>query len=277
MATAVSIRFPGTAAQARETAAALVRILTGTEQRNANLARGVYYAIGFAALQDIQNDFLTMARGGVGDAGNIWPPLDPATIAYHRRFGTGEQAALMRAAGLGRKHRYAPGDKKGLLSKAQLQRWREIYSRKLWRFQASMNEQDAKARAAATAWIILKSEGARTMLQVYGERNVEMLRDTGILFNSLTPGYIDTQAGVYDKPAIEGGAEQVADIIRGGIIVGTNVPYAATHNFGDPERNIPQRQFIPARVPPAWLDRWARVSGDALVVAAELLYTSGGA
>ena len=27
-------------------------------------------------------------------------------------------------------------------------------------------------------------------------------------------------------------------------IVGTNVKYAATHNFGDPTRNIPQRRFM---------------------------------
>lgn len=29
------------------------------------------------------------------------------------------------------------------------------------------------------------------------------------------------------------------------VFVGTNVPYAATHQFGDPERKIPRRRFLP--------------------------------
>lgn len=269
MATTATIRYSGTAAEARETARALVKMLAGTDSRGADIARGVWFALGFAALADIQNDFITMARGGTGEAGNCWPPLQPATLAYHRRFGPGEQAALKKAAGLGRKHKYAPGDKKGLLSIQQLARWRKIYSQAYARLQMSYPDDVAKSRAAGTAWIILKKEGAKTMLGVYGTRTVEILRDTGILFNSLTPGVLDP-AGNYDKPALEGGTEQICDLIAGGVIIGSNVPYAATHNYGDPSRNIPPRPFLPAIVPDAWQERWLALAGDALVVAAEL-------
>ena len=275
MATTATINYAGTAAEARETARALVKMLAGTDSRGDSIARGVWFALGFAVLQDIQNDFITMARGGTGEAGNCWPPLAPATLAYHRRFGPGEQAALKKAAGLGKKHRYAPGDKKGLLSAEQLARWRKIYSQAYARLMMSYPDNVAKSRAAGTAWIILKKEGAKTMLQVYGSRTVEILRDTGILFNSLTPGVLDP-AGNYSKPTLDGGAEQIADLIAGGVIVGSNVPYAATHNYGDPSRNIPARPFLPAVIPDVWLERWLNFSGDAIVVAAELALTGGG-
>jgi hypothetical protein len=270
MAATATMRFNGTAAQARDTARNLVAILAGSDSRGEQIARGVWYALGFAALQDIQNDFITMARGGVGEAGNVWAPLRPETLAYHRRFGRGEQADLKRAYGLGPKHRYAPGDNKGLLTKQQLARWRKIFSQAYHRLMMSYPDKVAKARAAGTAWIILKKEGARTKLQVYGNRTVEILRDTGLLFNSLTPGVLDD--GGYSLPTLEGGTEQICRLIAGGVIVGSNLPYAATHNYGDPSRNIPARTFLPAVIPQVWRDRWTRFSGEALVVAARLAY-----
>lgn len=34
------------------------------------------------------------------------------------------------------------------------------------------------------------------------------------------------------------------DVQRRGVLIGTNVKYAPTHNFGDKARNIPQREFL---------------------------------
>ncbi len=55
-------------------------------------------------------------------------------------------------------------------------------------------------------------------------------------------------------------------VIENGVIVGTNVPYAASHNFGDPKRGIPARPFIPHpdRVPTVWLQRWLRTGMTAV-------------
>lgn len=268
------VHFRGGRSLARDTARRIVLMLTGKEPDTLNLARGVFTVIGFAALGDIKDDFVRKARGGVGEDGVQWKPLDPKTIAYHRRFGPGEKAALKKGAGLGRQHRLAPGNKPGLLTAAQLKRWRRIYSSLLTRFLVSMPVREAKAKAAAIAWVTLKREGAKTMLEVFGHRKVEILRDTGILLNSLSPGQITGNGGAvgYTKPAGPGGDEQIFNLFESGVIVGTTVAYAATHQEGCQKRKIPARPFLPKQVPQVWLDRWVKVANQAVETAARLLY-----
>ena len=70
----------------------------------------------------------------------------------------------------------------------------------------------------------------------------EILRDTNRLFRSLSPG-------VEDRPS--GAAGQVFRLQPGQVIVGTNVVYAATHQRGDADRNIPARPFLPVAALPA--------------------------
>lgn len=268
------VYFRGNRDQARDVAYRLRSILVGRQADSLGIARGVYTAIGFAALSDIKQDFVTKARGGTGEDGTRWPPLTREYLAYGRRFGQGEQARLKRAAGLGKQHRYAPGNQKGLLTAEQLKRWRKIYAQLLARLLVSLPPGQAKARAAAAAWAKLKAEGAQTKINVFGGRTVEILRDTGILFNSLSPGQIGGigPGSTYSRPPLPGGEEQIFDVIRNGVIVGTNVPYAASHNFGDPRRGIPQRQFLPQVAPQVWTDRWAEVADQALLEGAKLAY-----
>ncbi len=159
----------------------------------AEIVQGVFLAIGFAALSDIHADFVRKARGDVGEDGNKWPRLSPKYLAYGRRFGPGEQSRLKAAAGLGRANSKAPGGNSGLLTASQLKRWRQIYGTRLARFAASMPLAQAKAKAAAIAWATLKAEGAKTKLEVYGNRQVEVLRDTGILLNSLSMGQMGAE------------------------------------------------------------------------------------
>lgn len=249
--------------EAKRIVRSFVAMLGGSAAKT-ELARGVFYAVGFAALSDIHADFVRKARGGVGEDGGRWPRLSPKTLAYSRRFGPGEKAALKRGAGLGRANRLAPGGKDGLLTAAQLKRWRKIYAGTLARLAMSKPLGEAKAIAAGHAWNVLKSEGAQTKLSVFGDRPHEPLRDTGILLNSLSPGQlVGTQ---YNKPGSEGGEYQVFDSLQNGIIVGTNVPYARSHNEGDPKRGIPERRFIPKpdRIPRVWLERWTEVGMQAV-------------
>ncbi len=238
--------------------------LTGRVAAQPEIVQGVFLAIGFAALSDIHADFVRKARGDVGEDGNKWPRLSPKYLAYGRRFGPGEQSRLKAAAGLGRANSKAPG----LLTASQLKRWRQIYGTRLARFAASMPLAQAKAKAAAIAWATLKAEGAKTKLEVYGNRQVEVLRDTGILLNSLSMGKWAASCGHRDiqPSAITGREHQVFSVIENGVIVGTNVPYAASHNFGDPKRGIPARPFIPHpdRVPTVWLQRWLRTGMTAV-------------
>jgi phage gpG-like protein len=50
-------------------------------------------------------------------------------------------------------------------------------------------------------------------------------------------------------------------------VVGSNVVYAATHNFGDKKRKIPKRTFIPpaSKMPKAWRDAMNQAAGDAFL------------
>jgi hypothetical protein len=270
----VSVHFRGGRQLARQTAYDLAAMLTGRAPDNLGLAAGVFTAVGFAALSDVKDDFVRKARGGVGEDGVQWQRLSRKYLAYQRRFGSGEKQALKAAAGLGRGNRLAPGGKKGLLTTAQLKRWRQIYGTRLSRFLLSMPEGAAKARAAQIAWATVKREGAQTMLDVYGNRQVEILRDTGVLLNSLSPGQIGGNglATSYTKPSGPGGDEQIFHLFNSGVIVGTTVAYAAVHQHGNPSKGIPARPFLPDNIPPAWLNRWSDVAQQAIAVAARILF-----
>jgi hypothetical protein len=150
-----------------------------------NHARGFRLRLAVAFLSKVKQAFIVKSRGGTDDAGMTWPPLTREYLAYGRRFGKGEQAALKKAAGLDRKN-----NKRGLLTAAQNKRWKAIYAQSLKWLAAQLPFGEAKAEAGAIAWAKLKSEGAKTKLDVFGSRQVEILRDTGVMFNSLSPGVL---------------------------------------------------------------------------------------
>ena len=247
--------FRGSIDQAREQIYLVVRSICGNSKAKEKAARRVHTAIGLQALSDIKDDFVRKARGETGEDGVKWPKLSRKYLAYGRRFGKGEQAALKRSAGLHQGHRH-----RGLLSAAQNKRWKQIFATRLARFAASMSLEAAKARAAQIAWAQLKREGAKTKLMVYGDRQHEILRDTGVLLNSLSPGRIGGDSEYEPAEA------QIFKLVSSGVIVGTNVPYAAVHQNGSKKKNIPARPFLPTESNPAcpeWIKRWTEVGRDA--------------
>lgn len=269
------IYFRGNRMQAKAVAKRLKEILIGRASDPQRLALGVFNAIGLAALSDIKDDFVTKANGGTGEDGVKWQPLSAAYLAYGRRFGPGEQAKLKKAAGLGKANRFAPGQNKGLLTAAQLKLWQKIFGSRLQRFLVSMPPAQAKARAAQIAWAELKRMGAKTKISVYGSRKVQILRDTGILLNSLSPGEIN--GSQYTKPSDEGGDQQLFETIGNGVIVGTTVPYGAIHNNGSEAKGIPARPFLPKEAPQVWKDRWEKVAAQAIDIAIRMAYQQGAA
>jgi len=187
--------------------------------------RPIYDRIGVALLSQIQQDFITKSRGGIGRDGIQWPPLKPETIAQ-RRIGDGDLKTI------GVKGKKIPASRtRGLLTQDQDKRWKQLFSQYYMRYVFEFGDAGAKSRAAATAWTILKGEGAQTKLGVLGGRKVDILRDTGVLFRSLSP----STAGV--EP--EG---QIFEIEPGVVTVGTNIhPY---HHAGIPGK-LPARPFWP--------------------------------
>lgn len=265
-----TIRFQGTREEVRRRSLQLAAILSGRAADQHEIAKGFLLSLGFAALSDIKDAYVTKARGGTDEMGIRWPPLAPATIA-NRRLGPGDTRVKAR-----------PGETKGesleRIQKAELIKRRERirkreFKKAFQRLSVSLPEMEARRRAKIVAGVKATRETGKTKVETLGGRQVEILRDTGVLLNSLGPGLLSGTS--YTSPSGEGGEEHIFNLGRGEVIVGTNVVYARTHQRGDERRRIPARPFLPDEthpVPQVWWDRWVRVANKALVAGAELLF-----
>lgn len=237
-----AIVFRGTRQDLHAALAGLPALLSGRGHDSTGLILQLHLRLGMAALSLIRAAFLERARDGVDETGETWPPLSPRTIAYGRRH-----------PGLARRRRAAAkrGSNRPSLTAAQDRRWRQLYASRGGGPKATRQQ---KGRAAAYAWFVLKAEGATTVLASYGTTKVEMLRDTGILFNSLSPG-------------VPG---NVLESRPGAVIVGTNVPYALAHHRGG--LHLPRRRLWPdpEKWPPRWWSELLGVLLDGAVRALEL-------
>lgn len=227
------------------------------------IVRGFKLRVAFGFFSIIKENFIIKSRGGTDEAGIRWRPLSPEYLAYVRPMasapGRGSRSPP-RAGGR------SPGDNDGFMNAKQLKRWRGIYAGLLKYLALQMDLGTAKAIAAATAWKRLKAEGVRTKLEVFGRRDVEILRDRGILFNSLSPGVI-TFAGPdasYSPPTDEGGEYQVVEQEDGSLTCGTNVEYAA--------RQFATRPAWPpgGELPDIWLAEIAEIGASGLMQIGEL-------
>ncbi len=180
-----AVVFRGSRAELVRALAAVPAALAGRGRDTVGAARGVQLRLSTAVLSQVQQDFITKSRGGVGRDGVKWVPLKPATVA--RRGRTGKEKAAF--------------DKR-----------------------RKAGEKVSKSR-------------------FFGGRVVDILRDTARLLRSITPGV--------DGSAV--GPDQVVRTPPGEVIVGTNVPYAGTHQNGT--RHVPARPFLPVngRIPPAYM------------------------
>lgn len=216
--------------------------------------------VGLTVLGLIKEAFLVKAQGGTDAAGERWRPLAPSTIAYNRRHPllTKKKSWLpVKVVRSGFAPSFALTDK-------QRERWWELYRRGLARYKGD------QSHAAAVAWHVVKKEGARTLLEMYGDAKVEILRDTGLLFNSLTPG-ADPDTAPRSPPRVK---HQVFRPGSGEVIVGTNRKWAWTHHKGVPGR-LPQRRLWPdpGKWPAFWWDMILEQARLGLIDIIEFLLT----
>lgn len=183
---------------------------------------------GLAILGRIKRAFVVKSRGGTDEAGDKWPPLSPKTVAYSKTRQRGRGGRTKAEKGRATHPSQA-------LNETQRQKWWKVY-----RQQLAIRKGD-KGHAAAVAWLVLKGVGAVTLLDKYGHRQVDILRDRGLLLNSLSPGVASP--------------EQVFRVGRGEVVVGTNRKGASAHHHGVPGR-LPQRRLWPEvrRWPRGWWD-----------------------
>ena len=202
---------------------------------------GIKLRVGMVALACVQEDFVQKANGGAGEDGIQWPALKKETIA-NRPIGTGDVAGLKtqgitkRSQGSGAR-RQGPDSldklgrlKRGFLTAEQDKRWRMLFATRKAQLMAKhgLSEGAAAGRAASIAWSILKSEGAKTKLEVLGNRKVQIGRNSGRLFNSLSPGTASPEAHpiLQQPPDAPEPADRVLREEAGAVIVGSNVEYA---------------------------------------------------
>ena len=288
------VYFRGGRQLAQRLAARLVGMLAGRESDDLGIARGVFLSLGFAALRSVQRNFIDKSHGGGGVDSTPWKPLSKEYVAYQRRFGYGEKTALKKAAGLSEKHRFGVGSRKAMLLPEQKKEMAKLTKQHLKRLLISMPPEDAKRVAKDRAWETMKRKVAgtevglkiaahfrMTKLEVYGNRRVDILQDTRVLFNSLSPGLLEspgpnatyTPPPQTDKPRPDAdgstpswftGDHQIFQLQQSGVIVGTNVPYA------DP--NNETRPFIPSEIPESWEAEWVEAGNEALAIGARMLY-----
>lgn len=245
-----TVAFRGTRRELADLLRAVPLVLSGRAPDPLGVARALQLRLGTALLSQVQQDFVRKSRGETGRDGVKWPPLKRETIA-RRRTGPGE---LKRLGVTGKRVR-------GLLTPAEDKRWRQIFGTRLAWLRNHMSEGEARARAAQIAWAVLKAAGAKTKLDVLGGRKVDILRDTGELLRSLSPG-------VDDRPS--GADGQVFKVPSGRVIVGTNKkPW---HQDGIPGK-LPARRLWPVdgTIPPAWWEPVQKAGVRGLAKVIELL------
>lgn len=240
----------------------LPAILAGRVEDPQGIAEGFHLRIGFKLLELIKFNFDELGRGMPGADGTRWPPLTKAYLAYGRRFGTGEAAALRKQAGVTKAQRHGPGDSKGMLSISELREWRKIFARYVAIYMHRGNSlEQAKSHAAAVAWMIMKEKGAKTKLEVFGSRTVQMLVDTGRGRGSLSPGTIQENGPkvVYNLPGGNGGSDQHFENRADEITVGTSVKYMGYHHNAKSAKR--RRRLWPEHLPTEW---WQQILGIAV-------------
>lgn len=225
--------FRGTQAEAVALIRSIPQMLAGIVPDPYGIARGIQLRAGVALLAEIQRAFIQKSRGEVGSDGIRWQSLTQRTIA-NRRSTAQERKSL----GIGKGPRPT-------LTAAQDRIWRGIYWGMWSKLRSDLGDEEAKRRAAAIAWVKLKAMGAKTKLELLGNRKVDILRDTGELLRSFTPG-------VEDQPS--GADGQVFETPPGAVIVGSSKkPW---HHKGDPSRNLPSRPYWPLDdvIPVPWME-----------------------
>jgi hypothetical protein len=233
-------RYKGGKAHLKNFLRRLPRILAGTSpDTTRGGVKAVLTRMGMVALAIIREAFVVKAGGGVDASGMKWEPLKPETIAYSRRH-----------PGL---RRDTEGELRpsSMLSSDERHHWWVLYGqRKAW-------YKGDKSHAAASAWRVLLDAGAKTILSEYGSIKVDILRDTGRLFNSLAPGIRTTKVQIDGESVTWAASDQLFKLEPGAVTVGTNVEYASKHHHGDPDKNLPARPLWPAweNWPDAWKDQ----------------------
>lgn len=257
----VTIRVRGNRTQVVKRLLEIGPTLSGAIRDVQGVVPEAFIAMGLSVLSLVHAHYDRMSQGGQGDDGTVWPDLSPVTLSLREKNTT-------------------PAAIRGLaeeIKKAPVYRQR-MFRRNLKKMQDLFQGADAgSARIRTRALRILelmrpylsnsRYERTKSQLELRGPKGKKrkqyfdrvataaagalILRDTGRLFNSLSP-ILRTD-------------DQVLKVDTGAVEVGTNVDYAKYHQSKEPRKLkkdgtpiIPRRHFLPDVMPDMWLKEAAR-------------------
>lgn len=202
-----------------------------------------YSAFATSWFTSVSQAYDIKSAGGEDELGVIWPDLKPATKAYSRK-------ELRVGVPLPNISPHRP-----TLTEAQNNAWKDIYLSQLSAYPSIADdytgvkqqafsflvqiedERRAHSRAASYAWAEVKSRyGAKTLLEIIGTKQAEILKDTLRLRKSYEPS-----GGAPYNPS----PDQVFQPRLGGLALGSKMPYS---------KAVTRRRPVMPRGP----NKWAR-------------------
>lgn len=183
-------------------------------QNRKRIFNAFWSAVILSIFTDIHKGYEAKSLKLNDENGDRWQDLSPFTKAYKRNrkgFLTKSQRGKLNNPST-----------IGLLTPAQYDTWKKNFKKYYGKaIKKGSEEGEAKEIGAKFAWTIAKNRGAETLIGTLGEADMLIMRATNTLFNSLRPGKV-SGTGKYRKSNMH----QIAKFEDGGVVLGTNVPYA---------------------------------------------------
>lgn len=223
----------------------LPAMLEGKKPSRFGLHRLFWGAVAYSLFQSIHDAFMVKAYGLPDELGNQWDDLDEKYKAYGRPLDQGSLTKLPENLRRRLKNNANSGVL-GLLTPGQYKAWKKVFGTIYHASKAKMPDGEAKALAGQIAWTRAKAAGAKTKLEVLGNRDLLILRVSDTLSESLSPGKFDPLTG-YNKSS----KYQIFTIRRGSLEIGTRVHYA---NMVSRRNNQDFRPVWPEEMGP-WIDK----------------------
>lgn len=198
-------------------------ILSGRKPDRHRLFKIFWGAVAYSMFQSISEAYEQKSLGQSDELGNTWPDLSQKYKAYKRSPSEGSVPTNLR-------RRLKPSNNRlGLLTPTQHKRWQKFFGILYHSYRHKMEDSSAKELAAQIAWTRLKEEGAQTKLDVLGNRQLRIMRVSDKLYLSLSPGKFNPGSGYTKK-----NSNQVFQLMKGWIKIGTKLPYAEFHDDSRP-------------------------------------------
>lgn len=253
--------------QTRSVLRQLPAIISGNSPIGQDASRALALRLGVECMSFQKQAYLTKARGGTDEAGVKWAPLSGYTIMKRLQKGKGRRGIQYGVKIERAFRRYQKAKEAYIATAKRLGGFSKRVKRStVAKTKAKLEKLDLRLKLAKQRW-----EKAEANLQA-AIAGIEILRDTGRLYNSLSPG----ESGQI-KP------DGFLEVEPGVAVVGTNVEYAPDHmqgrGFGHPNGPpMPARPPLvdPALWPASW---WNRLTNAATHGIADLTATilAGGA